>query len=53
MNEKELWEKFHQEGYDRFTSVDWPLDNLLKNYSIKNVTKILDVGCGGGIPLII
>jgi len=48
MNEQQLWEEFHEVGYNRFTLVDWPLDDLFKNYSIKNIDKLLDVGCGGG-----
>jgi len=48
MKEQQLWEKFHKVGYNRFTLVGQPMDDLLKNYSIKNIDKALDVGCGGG-----
>lgn len=50
MQEKELWEKFHQEGYNRFTLVAKPLKVILKPYRkiLNHSTAILDVGCGGG-----
>lgn len=53
MLEQELWEKFHKEGYNRFTLRSWPLRRLFRQYKeiLRNSKVILDVGCGGGYAL--
>jgi len=51
MQEKEFWEKLHQEDYNRFILTKKPLRAILKPYRkiLSRSTTILDLGCGGGI----
>lgn len=53
MLEKELWEKFHKEGYNRFSLSRWHLWKLFRQYKdiLRRSEAVLDVGCGGGYSL--